>query len=164
MGNEGKMKFIFAVFVFLPLFFSASCHASEKPITFDDYLCAERGGKEGECTMYSISLINLLATPERFHGKRVRLRAYVYADGERYLLYLLPGTSYPEAISLTFYSPGVWDEAKVDEYYRRSAEIQRKFHRRQVIVEGTYRMTTGGFSKGEIGDITRLDLHRHPIF
>ena len=82
------MKFLSIVFVFLSFYFSGVGQASEYQTDFDKQFCAGRD-KDKMCF---VSIINLIATPERLHGIRVRLTAYLYADGKQTYLNLLPGT------------------------------------------------------------------------
>ena len=158
------MKFLAQRLVLIFLFcFPGFCHASEDGPDSYLHFCNWRN-EEGKCNLYSISIINLIATPERFHRERVRLKAYVYADTEQTLLYLLPKTSYSESIRLSLLKePKEWNDATADEYDKRNKEISKKFHGKSVIIEGTFSMTSGGLASGVLYDITRMDIWSFPF-
>ena len=42
----------------------------------------------GACTLYGVSLLELIANPERFHGRRVSVRGYVRIEFEGSAIYL----------------------------------------------------------------------------
>jgi len=42
----------------------------------------------GACTLYGVSLLELIANPERFHGRRVSVRGYVRIEFEGNAIYL----------------------------------------------------------------------------
>jgi hypothetical protein len=157
--------------------FLGLCHASEttcddappqKPESvpetasdFDKFFCHAYIDKK--CSLYEISFINLIATPERFLGKRVRVIAYLDYGFERASLYLAPGVAYTEAIRINIFAgadgknPFSKDltQEEIDGYLKRSKEIEEKFDGRKVLVEGTFRKPQYSiYNRGELYDIS----------
>ncbi|MDR2113035.1 MAG: hypothetical protein LBQ62_08065 [Candidatus Accumulibacter sp.] len=150
------------ILISLLLCFINFCHASENQPDFDRFFCDEYSN-EGECEIHAPSMINLIVTPERFHGKRVRVIAYVIVlfQSREFMLFFVPGMS--EAVRLTFWKDVDQKEKfHADELDRRFEEIFEEFVDRKVIVEGIFNMNhQGDFETGEIYDISRLQIWRH---
>lgn len=87
-------------------------------------------GSEGTCVLYEVSVIELIADPERWDGKKVRLVGFVNLEFERNQLCLLPGSHQTECIWLDI-------EGLKDPGFRRG----------QSLVEGIF----DGKNKGHLG-------------
>jgi hypothetical protein len=147
------------ILVFPLIFLAGFCHASENPVDFDEIFCGERY-VDGECKYYYASMLNLIATPERFHGKRIRVISFAVVGPEGARLVLSPGTSYDVSVELSFRKDAAQKEkpdTDVDEYKKRLEEISEEFDGRRVAVEGMFNMNhEGTLAKGEIYDISHL--------
>ena len=102
---------------------------------------------EGEpCSLYEASIVELIATPEVFDGKRVRTVGYVHLEFEGNGLYL-----HKEDHTHSLYRNGLW-VSLVKEVSRTDCQD------RYVLVEGTFRAGDRGHLglwSGSIKEITR---------
>lgn len=99
-----------------------------------------------EC-VYETSIIQLLARPEVFDGKKVRVLGYIHWEFEGNGIYL-----HREDEQRRLYRNGLWVQTKAD------AAIQDRCHNTYVLVEGTFKARNYGHMglwAGAIVDITR---------
>lgn len=102
-----------------------------------------------------VSLINLIATPERYNGKLVRIIGYLNLEFEGNALYL-----HKEDYDSSILKNGIW----VDLPRKEAIEKTKEFSKHYVIIEGIFDMNdTGhmGLFSGSIIKITRLGLWRN---
>jgi len=102
-----------------------------------------------------ISLIQLIANPDKFHEKRVLVKGYVLLDFENRVLYLHE----VDALN-TITRNGVWLDLDSG-----SPVLARRdqFHRRYALVEGTFNARGHGhfdLFAGEIRNVGRFELVR----
>jgi hypothetical protein len=106
--------------------------------------CATEPGKP--CSLYDASIVELIATPEVFDGKRVRTVGYVHFEFEGNGLYL-----HKEDYAHSLYLNGLWvDLAKGVS----GTDCQDRY----VLVEGTFRSGNRGHMglwSGAVEEITR---------
>jgi hypothetical protein len=106
----------------------------------------------GHCTRYGVSMVELLARPEMFHGKRVRVIGYVRLEFEGNAIYLSK-ESYEAAIAKN----ALWLDPPIGSALAKKGA---KWGPRYAIVEGRFDATMtghmGSFS-GAITDTTRLE-------
>jgi hypothetical protein len=113
----------------------------------------------GACTLYGPSLLTLIARPEIFAGKVVRLICFVHFQFEDNGLYV-SRDSYENGIDRN----GLW----IDRPIRResdSATARRQPNDRYVIVEGTFNARDQGHLgmwSGHIENVTRLEAWERP--
>jgi hypothetical protein len=106
------------------------------------------GSPTSTCTPRVMSLVQLLASPERFDGKRVRVIGFVHLEFEGDAVYLhredFERGLNPNGLSVGFRP----------DLYRRGAT----FNDRYVLLEGTFRARGGWLSDGAITDISSADV------
>jgi hypothetical protein len=66
-------------------------------------LNCERPGRNGDCDLYGISLVQLLANPDKYDGKYVRVTGYVHFEAQANALYL-----HREDVEHHLLKNGVW--------------------------------------------------------
>lgn len=131
-----------------------SCLVLAEPVTLADDLLkpkCESESSAGECTLYGVSLIELIAKPEAYHGKRVRLIGYVRLEFEGNAIYISK-ESYDAGISKN----ALW----LDPPPSSSLAKGVAWGPRYAIVEGRFDATNlghMGMFSGTITDTTRLD-------
>jgi hypothetical protein len=110
-----------------------------EPLNCDD------PGANGGCGLYGISLVQLLANPEKYDGKRVRVVGYVHVDANASGIYL-----HKEDEEHHLLKNGLW--VQLAEGVSGGA-CQDSY----VLVEGTYRARSTGHRSwsGAITEITR---------
>jgi hypothetical protein len=124
-------------------------HRTDDVVAALDSLRCARGAVRGECALYDVSLMELIAQPERFDGKPVRVIGYVHFEFDGNGLYL-HREDYEHAISRN----GVWLEP--DESTIGAATPNDRY----VIVEGTFRARDRGHLgmwSGALTQVTRLE-------
>lgn len=107
------------------------------------------GSTGGGCARYDVSLVELIARPERYGGKPVRVIGFAHFEFEGDGLYL-HREDYERAIAKN----GLWLEPK------QGAVGPATLSDRYVIVEGTFdARNTGhmGLWSGAVTHVTRLD-------
>ena len=107
---------------------------------------------QGACTLYDVSLLELIAKPEAFHGKRVRLIGYVRLEFEGNAIYVSK-ESYEAAIS----KDALWLDPPAESPLARKGA---KWGPRYAVVEGRFDAINQGHMgafAGTITDTTRLD-------
>jgi len=113
-------------------------------------LHCEQVDVRGSCLLYSASIIQLLARPEIFDGKRVRVIGFIHFEFEGNGFYLNKD-DYDHAL----YSNGLWVEIKAGA--NTSAKCQDSY----VLVEGVFQAAHHGHMGlwgGAIVDITRCQI------
>ena len=101
-----------------------------------------------ECT----SLINLIATPKRFNGRKVRVTGYLHLEFEDCVL-CLNKEDYTHSINKN----AVWADIKTKVNLRKL----HKFSDHYVVMEGIFNSTMKGneaLNSGAIQNISRLDV------
>lgn len=102
--------------------------------------CAEYP-KGGVCPAIRVSMINLIGTPERYHGKMVETTGYLFLEFEHQALYFARDSTRDEGIWVQ-----VGDEAKAetDADWQRWGKLfdtwQCKFNGQRVVVRGVFDM------------------------
>ena len=114
----------------------------------------EQAGTNERCGLWGPSLIELIARPELYDGKRVRVIGFVNFEFEGNGLYVSK-EDWEQSISRN----SLWIEPPVG-FESDSAPSKRHPNQRYVIVEGTFSArNTGhmGMRSGAIEEVTRLD-------
>lgn len=142
--NILKMR-IFFVFIIISFYsFSQDSSVVKKPkedVTKDFYL-----------SDFSGSIINLIATPEKYHNKRVRVIGFLNLDFEGNAIYIHK-EDYRKSISKN----GLW-VTFTDESWKKIKK--HRYNKSYFIIEGTFDKTSFGHMglwSGTIKDITRID-------
>jgi hypothetical protein len=107
--------------------------------------CGFMAGATG--CVYDVSIIQLLARPEVYNGKQVRLKGYIHLEFEGNGIYL-----HREDQQRSLYSNGLWVGFKHD------AKIPRECQDRYVLVVGTFAAADRGHMSlwgGSVNDIFR---------
>jgi hypothetical protein len=115
---------------------------------------ATNGNKISQSAQKDVSLINLIATPEKYNGRQIRIIGYLNLEFEGNGIYLHKD-DYDNGISKN----GLWVEMSMDS--TRLPEIKKSI-KKYVLMEGTFDLSGGhmGAYSGSIKDITRLEIWR----
>jgi uncharacterized lipoprotein NlpE involved in copper resistance len=100
---------------------------------------------------YTLSLVNLIATPEKYHGKKVQIIGYINIEFEGNGIYL-----HKEDYDSSICSNGFW--VSINENIRKKIN-EEKLNKSYVLIEGTFNMNQRGHMglwSGEIEKITRI--------
>jgi len=119
------------------------------PAVIDSLRCGS--DRNGYCTLYDVSLAELITVPERFDGKRVRVVGYAHFEFEGSGLYL-----HREDSEHLLTKNGVWLTTPAHTDLRRVND-------RYVLVEGLFVAREHGHMgmwSGTIREVTRLDPWR----
>lgn len=111
-------------------------------------------GTSGRLKVESVSLINLIATPERYHGKWVRVEGICNFEFEGNALYLSRDDRRHGFTKNAIWAS--WDTLGAEPYDPR---FMFKFDGRHVLVEGYFDMRDHGHMglfSGAITNVTRL--------
>lgn len=114
----------------------------------DSLRCGELG-RANHCALYQVSLYELLARPDVYHGKRVRVLGFVHFEFEGDALY-----PHREDYERGLPTNGV--------RITRPPGIADSLSDRYAIVEGTFDARSPGLYSGTLNDVTRLQLWEHP--
>ena len=109
---------------------------------------------DSRCILSGVSLVELIARPEVYHGRVVRVIGFVNFEFEGNGLYLSR-----EDWERSIYRNGLWIEPPRS-VQTDSGPAPTALNRRYVIVEGTFNATHGGHFgmwSGAIERVTRLD-------
>jgi len=109
----------------------------------------EKRDKEGTCTLYSASIVQLIANPDAFHAKKVRVIGYMKLEFEGNALYL-----HAEDYKHSLNRNGLWLEISNGES-EKFGECKSKSY---VLLEGKFNAeNTGHFGlwSGGLENITR---------
>jgi hypothetical protein len=101
-----------------------------------------------------VSLINLIATPEKYQGKIVRVEGYLDIEFEGNAIYI-----HKEDYEHSLLKNAIWIDFSRDEM----TKYTKAFNEKYVIIEGVFDMNNNGHMglfSGTIGKISRLDLWR----
>jgi hypothetical protein len=145
------------IIVFLIFAFALKGIAQADPVEsdFDRFFCAERDAS-GECTLYRVSIINLITTPEKFHGKKVRIRGYLSMEFEESALYFSKDSTYTEAVGVQV-ADWTLTEESIDNYRKKEEQIRAEFNNHKVLIEGEFDMYARAFLlRGVLRKITRI--------
>lgn len=114
------------------------------------------------CEVPFVSLINLIATPERYHLKRVSVVGFASFAFEDTSLSFLPNSSEQESLWLSIFDSDFKTNSDVDQFKKKLKDWQKKFHKKRVLVEGTFDMKSKGHLGmfiGSIYNITRIEIY-----
>ena len=98
----------------------------------------------GDCDLYAISMVQLLATPERFDGKRIRVVGYIHFESEANAIYL-----HKEDQEHRLVKNGVWASFAEGMSFDGCQDAY-------VPIEGIYRARNEGRMSAWSGAITRI--------
>jgi hypothetical protein len=104
----------------------------------------------GHCPIYEASLIQILAHPDRFDGKRVRLSGYIHVEFESNGIYL-----HKDDADHGLHGNALWVAS-----IKPGAVVSSECHNTYVVLEGTFTARDHGHMglwTGAIRDITRCD-------
>ena len=107
----------------------------------------ETADARGNCTLYKASIVQLLARPEVFDSKRVRVTGFIHFEFEGNGIYL-----HREDYEQRLYSNGLW--VQLNERYKPVVPCQNRY----VLIEGLFEGRNQGHMglwSGAITDITR---------
>ena len=114
--------------------------------------------KSEERSVVSVTMVQLLTSPERYDGKRIRVIGILNLEFEGTALYLRPNDA---STIPTNYKNGFWISIPAETYKAKKA-----LHRKPVILEGTFDVSLKGHLSGwqaGITDISQLALWSGPI-
>ncbi len=100
---------------------------------------------------YTLSLVNLIATPEKYHGKKVQIIGFLNIEFEGNGIYL-----HKDDYEHGIYSNGFW--VSIDQKTEKKISDD-KLNKSYVLIEGTFNMEQRGHMglwSGEIENITRI--------
>lgn len=131
----------------LVLFSSSGVFAQTTRDTLAADSCAAPG-REKACGPLSVSMVQLIAMPERFDGKRVKVIGFVHFEFESSAVYL-----HREDFERSLIANCVWVDLR-GEVAKGHAAINNHY----VLLEGTFRARQGGIVSGELVDIFSADI------
>ena len=148
------MKLISLTTILFFCLFGYSCNRSQpkKEYTLPDTLADGRIIKLHESK--TVSLIKLIANPEQFDGKKIRVIGYCHLEFEGNGLYLNK-----EDFDYSINKNSIWIEIPVK--HPESDSSFSKFSNQYVLMEGTFDSHNHGHNdsgSGSIKDITPLEL------
>lgn len=116
-------------------------------------------GEIGNEERQRLSLVNLIATPERFDGKHVAVRGWAIVEFERTALCLtIPNIASKDCVWLDLSDTSITQSATAND---EKLNYWRKFHRKAVFVIGKFDMAEqghlGAFS-GSLREIQNIKL------
>lgn len=98
----------------------------------------------GDCALYGLSMVQLLANPEKYDGDRIRVAGYIHFEPDSNAIYL-----HREDLEHHIFRNGVW----VSMSEGTSPEGCQDSY---VVIEGVYRARTTGRMSLWSGEITRI--------
>ncbi|WDF54896.1 hypothetical protein [Mucilaginibacter sp. KACC 22063] len=152
------MKVLNRITICLLLLTFAACKS--KPIQAD-LTKPFHGDSTHHSIVNEVSLITLIANPDRYNGKQVRVIGYLNLEFEANSIYLHED-DYRQSIDKN----GLWIEFKPDSTHLLE---KAEYNHHYVLMEGTFSKTTGHMNgwSGSIENVTRLENHtqvtRSPI-
>jgi hypothetical protein len=123
----------------------ALCAQAQDKASLDRLRCAEKDAGN-HCTLYDASIVELIANPRLFDGKRVRTIGYIHFEFEGNGLYL-----HKEDYEHRIHANGVWVS------FAGNLQVG-KCQDRYALVEGAFKAGERGHMglwSGTIADITR---------
>jgi hypothetical protein len=137
------------VILFLAFFTTSS---EEQDISGKELTGTSTSFNSGAEELIDVSMINLIATPEKYHDKKIRVIGYLNLEFEGNAIYL-----HKEDFDRSILRNAFW----VD-FSEKIAQTQRhQCSRKYVLIEGTFDMKSHGHMglfSGTINAITRLDI------
>jgi hypothetical protein len=100
---------------------------------------------------HTLSLVNLIATPEKYHGKKVQIIGFLNIEFEGNGIYL-----HKDDYEHGIYSNGFW--VSIDQKTGKTIS-NNKLNKSYVLIEGAFNMKQRGHMglwSGEIENITRI--------
>ena len=99
--------------------------------------------KEGKCLAIRASMINLIATPERFHGKKVQVSGYLVLEFENLALSFERNSGNSEAFWADIdinprFNKEEWTDPDLDHWYAKKHLWNCKYNRQMVTVRGLF--------------------------
>ncbi|HEY4194082.1 MAG TPA: hypothetical protein VGM63_00995 [Mucilaginibacter sp.] len=147
------MKYFPLIFVLILILFACNqAPKKKKTTTYPDTLA--NGNVIVLAGDYEVSLIRLIANPEKYDGKKLRLIGYLHLEFEGNSLFI-----HKEDYDVGIYKNSIWVDVDM-----KHPEISglNKFSNHYVIIEGTFDSHNNGHMgrcSGSIEKITRLDLY-----
>lgn len=104
-----------------------------------------------------VSMINLIATPERFHDKKVMISGFVYIETENNSICLMksPPTG-KECLWLEIFPRPVVTEDDFKEYMEEEKRWESNYHHRFVTLHGRFDMHNDGHLSNQSGAIKEI--------
>ena len=143
--------------LFVTSCFMGMARADSLDSNFDRFYCVEKATSD-ECSLYGVSIINLISTPERFHGKKVRVIGFLSVGHDENVLYLGErSASHTEAVLISIDDGPMENEADVDRYRQNERRVRRYFNHRRVMLEAEFDMfARNRLYRGMLKAISRL--------
>lgn len=118
------------------------------PSVLDSALAArcDELDSSGSCALYDVSIVELIANPDWYHGKRVRVVGYVRFEFEGNAIYLSK-----ESYDASLVKNALWLDPPVNFWDSRK---KREWGPRYAIVEGRFDATRLGHMSAYSGSIT----------
>nr|WP_293299660.1 hypothetical protein [Allomuricauda sp.] len=138
---------IYLIFAFLTLTQMSCAQKSEK----SENANTNNEPEMGYASSYRLSLVNLIATPEKYHGKKVQIIGFLNIEFEGHGIYL-----HKDDYEHEIYSNGFW--ISIDPKTGKTI-ADDKLNKSYVLIEGTFNMEQRGHRglwSGEIENITRI--------
>ncbi len=135
-----------AVCLVFTIAFAAAAPSCANGQVFEPASRCQEEDSQGRCTRYGVSLIELIANPEQFDGKPVRIIGYIHREFEGNGIYL-----HRDDEEQGIYANGLWVE------FANGLEVA-DCQDRYVLIEGTFdarRRGHMGMWSGTVRDITR---------
>lgn len=115
----------------------------------------------GKCEIPIVSFINLIATPERFHNRKVVVTGHARIVFEDVSLAFTKGAGAQESLWMVFDNGPLKTNEDADRAERIFKEWQKKFNNKYLIVEGVFDMTLhghGGIYPGSLRNISQIEV------
>ncbi|MES2040350.1 MAG: hypothetical protein V4495_21230, partial [Pseudomonadota bacterium] len=107
---------------------------------------------------YAVSIINLITTPERFHGKKISVTGYILIADETIALQLSKDSSPAESVWLSIQEGRMETENDFRRYQKKKKQLKSTINRKRVLIEGIFDMhTRAHLYRGSVKDITHID-------
>ena len=104
-----------------------------------------------------VSIINLIATPERYDGKKVIVTGYVYFEFENRSLCLLAGVASSRECLWINVNENKPDSEAAAEAQKRSEVVWKSYDRHVVTIHGVFDMNDKGHLIGWSGGIRDIE-------
>lgn len=127
-------KFWMTVFL-ASLFLPATAEETTRDLT--DAYCVAR--TQYRCDIYGVSMLNLIITPERFHGEKVRVVGYMIVNGGA-ILHYAPPPLYLESLRLSFTEIESFETEEDVDKWQSDLNKVRRFSGKWVLIEGVFDM------------------------
>jgi hypothetical protein len=107
-------------------------------------LNCDRPGRNGDCDLYGISMVQLLASPDKYDGKYVRVSGYMHLEPQANAIYL-----HREDVEHHLLKNGVWVAAAEGVSLEACQDAY-------VIIEGLFRARNSDNARYWSGAVTRV--------